>query len=166
MIIILNGSIGVGKTSISWELNRRLAPSVMLDGDYIGAVNPFALYDKERTAYLYRTFAHLVQFHLENGYQHFIINYVFEQAEELHGLLDALAPLQQAVHCFWLSCTLEEQQRRIRQRNNNQMDWELERAVELSNILNTAHQTDFIGQKVEITNKDQATVATEIMAKI
>lgn len=164
MIIIINGSIGVGKTSVSWALNQQLDQSVMLDGDYLGAVHPFEIYDKKRTAYLYRTLAHLIQFHLENGYQDFIINYVFEQAEELQRLLDALAPLNQNIHCFWLSCTLEEQQERIRKRNNDQMPWELERAVELSGILHAASQTGFIGRKVETMDKNCEQIANEILS--
>ena len=39
MIIIINGSLGVGKTEISWELIERFDRAVMLDGDYLGAVH-------------------------------------------------------------------------------------------------------------------------------
>ena len=50
MIVILNGSVGVGKTSVSWALNESLGRLVMLDGDYLGAVHPFAIYDEARGA--------------------------------------------------------------------------------------------------------------------
>lgn len=166
MIIIINGSIGVGKTSVSWALNQQVDQSVMLDGDFIGAVNPFEIYDKKRTAYLYRTFAHLIHFHLQNGYRDFIINYVFEQEEELQALLDTLAALGQNIHSFWLNCTLKEQQGRIRKRNNDQMQWELERAVELSGILHAASQTGFIGRNVETTDKNCVQIAAEILSLI
>jgi 2-phosphoglycerate kinase len=43
VIVILNGSVGVGKTSVSWTLNESFDRSVMLDGDYLGAVHPFAI---------------------------------------------------------------------------------------------------------------------------
>lgn len=45
MIILINGPCGIGKTAISWELITRFDRAVMLDGDYIGAVHPFEIYD-------------------------------------------------------------------------------------------------------------------------
>src|SRR5512133_2808986 len=44
MIVIINGPLGVGKTSISWALLERFERAVMLDGDYLGAVQPFEIY--------------------------------------------------------------------------------------------------------------------------
>ena len=63
MILIINGSVGVGKTSISFSLQERFKKSIMLDGDYIGAVHPFQIYNEERTQYLYQTLTHLLKFH-------------------------------------------------------------------------------------------------------
>lgn len=78
MIVILNGSVGVGKTSVSCALNESLDRSVMLDGDYLGAVRPFEIYDDARVAYLYKTVVHLLEFHQAHGYTNFVINYVLE----------------------------------------------------------------------------------------
>ncbi len=83
MIIIINGSVGVGKSSTSWELAARFDQSFMLDGDYIGAVHPFEIYDLARINYLYQTLSHLIQFHQSHGYKNFVINYVFEEALQL-----------------------------------------------------------------------------------
>jgi len=43
MIVIITGPCGVGKTEVSWKLAEKFAKSVMLDGDYIGAVHPFEM---------------------------------------------------------------------------------------------------------------------------
>jgi hypothetical protein len=88
MITIINGSIATGKSTTAWKLNERWEKSVMLDGDYLGAVNPFEIYDKRRIKYLYETMAHLITFHLKHGYEHFIINYVFESNKGLDLLVD------------------------------------------------------------------------------
>lgn len=149
MIIILNGSIGVGKTSVSWKLNELLQPSIMLDGDYIGAVSPFEIYDEKRTEYLYQTMAHLIAFHLENGYEHFIINYVFENQKELDALIQKLENLELKVFCFWLTCNEKEQRQRILNRNNDQVEWELKRGVELNQILEDTARRMFIGKRIE-----------------
>ena len=49
MIVILNGSVGVGKTATSWKLHEKFDKSVMLDGDFIGAVHPFEIYTNLKT---------------------------------------------------------------------------------------------------------------------
>ena len=75
MIVIINGPCGIGKTSVAWELNAQFERAVMLDGDYIGAVHPFEIYDDARITYLYRTLHHLIAYHVEQGdYHNFVIN--------------------------------------------------------------------------------------------
>ena len=76
MIIIINGSLGVGKSSVSEELHWKFDKSVHLDGDHIGDVHPFEIYDDARIHHLYRTLELLVGFHQKNGYRNFVINYV------------------------------------------------------------------------------------------
>lgn len=152
MVIILNGSLGVGKTSTSWALQRKFDKSIMLDGDYIGAVHPFDLHCKERLAYLFDTLANLVHFHQKNGYTNFVINYVFENESELQGLTEKLTLLDEEVHCFWLTCTPTIQQERIRKRNNRTVDYELVRCLVLNDILEKANEEGFIGQKIATQN--------------
>ena len=55
MIIIINGSLGVGKSSVAEQLHYKFDKSVHLDGDYIGDVQPFKIYDQARLNHLYRT---------------------------------------------------------------------------------------------------------------
>jgi len=55
----------------------------MLDGDYLGAVRPFDLYDPERIEYIYKTLRHVFAFHQEHGYPKFVINYVFKTPASL-----------------------------------------------------------------------------------
>ena len=56
MIIIINGPLGIGKSETSWELLYLFDKAAMLDGDYLGAVQPFEIYDEQRIAHLYETF--------------------------------------------------------------------------------------------------------------
>ena len=151
MIIIINGSLGVGKTSIAEQLLWKLDRVVHLDGDHIGDVHPFEIYDNRRIDHLYRTLALLVGFHQQNGYNNFVINYVFESAGSLQALLDLLCPLDPSIHTFWLTCAEQEQARRIRKRGDNDMDWELNRFVELRNIQSKAAREGFIGLEVDTT---------------
>lgn len=143
--------MGVGKTSVSWAVHESLDKSVMLDGDYIGAVHPFKIYDSERTGHLYHTLQLLISHHREYGYRKFIINYVFESAEQLGELTDKLAEIEPEIHCFWIYCKPEEHEKRVRNRSSLDLEWELKRFPQLSGILETASKNGFIGLPVNTT---------------
>lgn len=152
MIIIINGSLGVGKSSVSEQLHWKFDKSVNLDGDHIGYVHPFDIYDNARISHLYRTFELLIGFHQENGYQNFVINYVFESPESLQELLDLLHPLDSSIHTYWLTCNPEEQEKRIRKRQRDQIEWELKRFINLQQIQTKAAQQGFIGKEIDTTS--------------
>ncbi len=153
VIVILNGSLGVGKTSVSWALNESFGKSVMLDGDYLGAVHPFAIYDDARVAYLYKTIAHVIEFHSTHGYQSFVVNYVFESAESLSKLVGCLRPVDCDIHTFWLTCSEDEQRERILKRRTEGWAWELERFAQLNAILEAASQRGNVGTRLDTTGK-------------
>lgn len=166
MIIIINGSVGVGKTSVADQLHYKFERSVHLDGDAIGDVHPFIIYDDARIHHLYRTLALLVGFHQQNGYACFVINYVFESPESLQELLDLLLPLDPQIHTYWLTCNEEEQRRRIRGRGNKEIKWEMERFIELHKIQAAAAQRGFIGKPLDTSGLSVAEVADEIWEDI
>jgi chloramphenicol 3-O-phosphotransferase len=162
MIIIINGSLGVGKSSVAEQLHWKFDKSVHLDGDYIGDVHPFEIYDDARISHLYRTLELLIGFHQKNGYQNFVINYVFESHESLQDLLDLIRPLDSSIHTYWLTCNEEEQAKRIRERKRNEIEWELNRFVELQQIQAKAARQGLIGKEVDTTRLTSAEVAEEI----
>jgi chloramphenicol 3-O-phosphotransferase len=162
MIILINGSLGVGKTSVAEALQRKFDKALHLDGDAIGDVHPFEIYDEARVDHLYRTLALLVGFHQQNGYTNFVINYVFESPESLVELLDLLSPLDPALHVYWLTCAAEEPTKRIRSRGREEIDWELGRFVELQGIQANAAQSGFIGRQVDTTSLSAAQAAEAI----
>jgi broad-specificity NMP kinase len=117
VIVIINGPCGIGKTSVAWELNARFDRAVMLDGDYIGAVHPFEIYDEARVAYLFETIHHLIAFHIEQGsYHDFVINYVFETPEELAALRHLLSDLDDVIYAYRLVASDDVIEERIRKR--------------------------------------------------
>ncbi len=166
MIIIINGSLGVGKSSVSEELHWKFDKSVYLDGDAVGSVHPFEIYDDARIAHLYRTLALLVGFHQENGYHNFVINYIFESPDSLRELLNLLRPLDASIHVYWLTCDEKEQAERIRGRKRNDLNWELTRFVELQRIQTEAAQKGFIGVPVDTTGLSLAEVVENIWKDI
>ena len=166
MIIIINGSLGVGKTSVAEELHWKFDKSIHLDGDAIGNVHPFKIYDEARIDHLYRTLALLVEFHQQNGYHNFVINYVFESAKSLQDLLNLLKPLDTSIHVYWLTCNEQEQARRIRERQRDSIDWEMSRFAELRHIQARAAQDGFIGTEVDTSKLSLLEVADSIWKNI
>jgi broad-specificity NMP kinase len=151
MIIIINGSLGVGKTSVAEHLTVKFEKAVHLDGDAIGDVHPFEIYDDARITHLYRTLALLIEFHQRHGYPDFVINYVFESHTSLEELLSLLRSLDPDIHAYWLTCGAEEQEQRIRARSRDQIGWELERFIELQAIQAQAAEKGFIGTEMDTT---------------
>ncbi len=149
MIVIINGPLGVGKTEVSWKLLGMFPRAVMLDGDYVGAVHPFEIYDEERVAYLYRTLHHLIAFHLANGYRDFVVNYVFETPESLAQLRHLLSDLDDVIYAYRLTCADDQMEQRIRARGNEGLMWELERFRELTAIMEANAGRGDLGYEVD-----------------
>jgi predicted kinase len=168
MIVIINGPCGIGKSTVAWKLNSRFARSVMLDGDHIGAVHPFEIYDDNRIVYLYRTMQHLIRFHVEEGgYQNFVINYVFETPESLAVLCNHLAGLAGEVRTFRLVATDDAIEARVRAREDapdreGELAWYLSRYKELVAIQTAAARLGDMGEVIDTTGIMPAEVADRI----
>lgn len=167
MIVIINGPCGVGKTEVSWKLLELFEQAVMLDGDFLGAVHPFQIYDEERVAYLYRTLCELVAFHQrKGGYADFVVNYVFETPESLADLRRQLGELDDVTYAYRLTATDNEMVRRIRQRNTEQAAWELTRFRELTDIIGRGALRGDMGYPIDTTGRNAVETAAAIWANI
>jgi len=166
MIIIINGSLGVGKTSISEELLWKFDKTVMLDGDALGNVNPFDIYDQNRIQHLYKTIELLVKFHKDSGFDNIIINYVFESSESLNQLIEMITPIDRNIFSFWITCEEEIQRDRIIKRNRDNIEWELKRFTELQRIQRIASQKKFIGIEIDSSNMSVNEIGNLIVDRI
>lgn len=169
MIIIINGPCGIGKSTtgehVTWKFDR----AVFLDGDYIGSVHPFEIYDDARIEHLYQTLRHLIAFHIERGdYHHFVIPYVFESPESLARLRMLLADLDDEIYAFRLVCDAEVLEQRIRDssRSLNEVTWDLDRAPELVRIQEAAARNGDLGYVVDVTTRTLDEVADVIWSLV
>jgi len=169
MIILLNGPLGVGKTEVAWKLIEKFERAVMLDGDYLGAVHPFEIYDKQRVAYLYETICHVARFHVEHGWKNLVVDYVFETPESLAQLRRALSEIDEVTYAYRLTCSAEEIARRIRLRGNSDpafLDWELQRFRELQAIQDRNARRGDLGFVIDTTGFSIEEVADAIWRDI
>ena len=165
MIVLINGPLGIGKTQTAWELLALFEKAVMLDGDYLGAVQPFTIADPERVDYLYQTLRHSIAWHRQHGYPHFVINYVFEEAASAASLRGMLAELDNEIYTFRLVCAAAEIERRILSRGNGDaqnLAWELARSKELAAIQNTNAIFGDLGYVIDTTQLTARQAAQQI----
>ncbi|MDZ7267885.1 MAG: Gar/GrdA family gentamicin resistance ATP-binding protein [candidate division KSB1 bacterium] len=117
MIIILNGPLGIGKSTLAEALTESIDQCVMLDGDHLVATNPPPV---DELAYLHAAIALLVAHGRRHGYRHFVINHLWRTPEELDDLRDRLLDVDAdaVIRCFLLTLPLDENLRRIQRRQS------------------------------------------------
>jgi AAA domain-containing protein len=115
MIILLNGPLGIGKSTLAEALAESIEHCVMLDGDHLVAANPPPI---DAQDYLHTIITLLVAHHRRFGYRHFVINHVWTSKAALADLRRRLVNFDrdQDIHCFLLTLPVTENLRRIQQR--------------------------------------------------
>ena len=111
MIIVLNGPLGIGKSTLAEALTESIEACAMLSGDHLVAVNPPSNTELE---HLHSTIELMVNHHQRFGYRNFVIEHVWRNERELTDLKLRLHDPE--VHCFLLTLPLEENLRRIARR--------------------------------------------------
>ena len=111
MIIMLNGPLGVGKSTLAEALTENIDACATLSGDQLVAVNPPS---KNALEHLHSTIELLVLHHRRFGYRNFVIEHVWRTERELTDLKRRLDDMD--VHCFLLTLPLEDNLRRIERR--------------------------------------------------
>lgn len=104
-LIMINGTMGVGKTSVSTELLKMLTPGVYLDGDWCWYMHPFEVTEEtkkmvlDNITYLLRNFLSCSQ------YSYVIFSWVMHEESILDWIVDGLTGLEFELHKFSLVCT-------------------------------------------------------------
>jgi hypothetical protein len=143
-----------------------LERSVMLDMDYIAAIHPFNYYHQPDLDYAYTTAALLIRHHQSHGYRHFVVNWVFEAAEQLERFASHLEPTGLHIRSFYLTCAPDILEQRIRLRNLPDVEWEVQRGRELVTILERAATAGYIGVAIDTTFHSSAEVVDRIQATL
>jgi thymidylate kinase len=115
MIIVLNGPIGIGKSTLAEALTESIERCVMLDGDKLLAANPPPPNELE---HLHSIVALLVTYYQRLDYRHFVINHAWRTAADLADLRRRVATIEPdaVVRCFLLTLPADENLRRIERR--------------------------------------------------
>jgi thymidylate kinase len=116
MIIILNGPLGIGKSTLAEALTEKIDACAMLSGDHLVAVNPPSNVELE---HLHSTIELLVHHHRRFGFRNFVIEHAWRTESELANLKLRLADTE--IYCFLLTLSIEENLRRIERRQETRV---------------------------------------------
>lgn len=132
MIVLLNGPLGIGKSSLGEALCEALPNSLHLDGDALAATNPPVPAGAPGLEQLHGAVALMVEHHLHFGIRHVVINHVWFDPLHLADLVDRLERLLPPANVRCLRLCLDEREnlrrieRRARSRALDELEFELE----------------------------------------
>lgn len=121
-LIVINGTIGVGKTWISKCLMNEIPDSVGIEGDTLGFASPTSLQKSNRTDVGLEAGIKLISGHLEKGIKFVIFDRSFDDREKLRDFISRVG-LSSCV--FYLSASIEEITSRIKKRNRPRVEAEI-----------------------------------------
>ena len=141
-LIIINGTMGVGKTETSRELNKKLNDSVWLDGDWCWMMNPFTVNEENKNMVIKNITYLLRNFLTNSSFKYVIFNWVMHYEEIFNLVLEPLMDLKFEVIKVTLICSEETLKKRIvndvklNLRDGKELSTSLER-LELYKNMNT-----------------------------
>jgi adenylate kinase family enzyme len=160
LFIVLNGPLGIGKSTLAEALTECIDSCVWLDGDRLAATNPAPADELE---HLHSTIELLVAHHRRIGYRHFVIDHVWRTPVELSDLRRRLIAISSdsEVRCFLLTLPIHENLRRINRRQQARaID---ERAFEQATVIEErealAKSLD-LGEPLDVSASPSELVAT------
>ncbi len=162
MIIVLNGPLGIGKSTLAEALTENIENCVMLDGDHLVAANPAATVELE---HLHSTIALLVTHHRRFGYRHFVVSHFWRSSEELAHLRRRLVAIDADVEIrfFLLTLPASENLRRIERRQQarayDEGEFELRTFGEEQEVL-AKHSGQDLGELFDVSAPPSELVAT------
>lgn len=151
MIIVLNGPLGIGKSTLAEALTESIERCAMLDGDRLVVVNPPPADELE---HLHSTIALLVTHHRRFGYRHFVIDHVWRSPAELADLRRRLTAIEAdaQIRSFLLTLPADENLQRIERRQQaraiDEREFELRTFAEERNVL--ANRSD-LGEPFDVS---------------
>lgn len=116
-LIIINGTMGVGKSTVSRELNQRLQNSVWLDGDWCWMMNPWDFSDENKSMVIDNICYMLSNFLKNSSFEYVIFCWVLHLESITDLILERLKHIEFQTFKITLTCTREELTKRLIKRD-------------------------------------------------
>jgi adenylate kinase family enzyme len=158
-LIVINGTMGVGKSAVCRQLLEILTPGVWLDGDWCWNMNPFVVTEENKEMVMDNICYLLKSFLNNTGYEYVIFCWVIHQEDIFDQLLMQLQGLEFELHKISLICS--EQALTARLQNDVEADIRKQDVIERS-IPRLALYRDMDTQKIDVSDITAEQAAKEI----
>lgn len=131
-LIIINGTMGIGKSATCRALNKELDKSVWLDGDWCWMMNPFNVNDENKKM-VEDNIIYLLKNFLSNSSFHYVIfDWVIHTEEIFDMILKRIDDLEYDLTKITLVCSEESLKERISKdiKSNLREEGEIEKSIE------------------------------------
>lgn len=158
-LVIINGAMGVGKTTVCQELRQRLQNSVWLDGDWCWMMNPWDFND-ENKAMVMDNISYLLNNFLGNSsFDYVIFSWVIHTNDILQDIITRLNQTNFELYSITLMCSEKELAKRIvqDQRSRRSIDNSLDR-LKAYDAMNTT--------KIDTSNMSVDEVVSDIFNRL
>lgn len=103
--MIINGTMGVGKSTVCKILLDKLKPGIYLDGDWCWNMNPFII-SEENKAMVLDNITHLLKNYLHNSsYKYIVFCWVIHQEDIFNQILEPLTDFDFELYKISLVCS-------------------------------------------------------------
>ncbi|MFD2699616.1 AAA family ATPase [Paenibacillus shunpengii] len=127
-LIIINGTMGVGKTTVSKKVHKSLDRSVWLDGDWCWMMNPW-VFSEENIQMVMDNITYMLRNYLTNStFDYVILSWVLHKEEIRDELLDRLSGLEFQVETITLTCSEIALRKRMEQ--DQRTEEEIKRSID------------------------------------
>ena len=158
-VYLIGGTMGVGKTTISQCLKRKLNNSVFLDGDWCWDAHPFQVTDETKKMVIENICFMLNQFIHCSAYENIIFCWVMHEQSIIDTIISRLDETECKIIPLSLVCNEEELRKRLKKdvdegiRHNDIIEKSIKR-IPLYEKLNTV--------KINVDKKSPQEIAEEI----
>ncbi|MGL4773829.1 MAG: AAA family ATPase, partial [Clostridium sp.] len=159
-LILINGTMGVGKSSTCQMLYKTIENSVWVDGDWCWMMHPFTVNEENKKMVEENIVFMLRNFLNNSNIENVIFSWVMHQDEIINMILKRLEDLEFETIKISLICSKEELEKRIKRdaEINDRTDREIEKSFERMKFY---ENMDTI--KIDTTNKGIEEVCGEIV---
>jgi broad-specificity NMP kinase len=155
-LIIINGTMGVGKSSVCKELLNKINNSVWLDGDWCWMMNPRNVTDENITMVM-KNITFILRNYLSNtDLLYIFFSWVIHREEIINDILDQLKDIKYDLLKISIVCSEAELERRMMLEHRN-----VENIKDSLSRLPYYYKMNTI--KVDTTGKDIIKTVSEIM---
>lgn len=112
--IVINGTMGVGKSSVSLKLSKELSNSVLLDGDWCWMMNPWMVTEENKKMVDENITFLLNQFLKNNSFNHVIFTWVMHDENIWQRFHKNLKTKNISIVRFSLICEPEQLKKRMK----------------------------------------------------